>query len=75
MREAQAMNFKDFDAIQTGLLSFFLSSDCMQQASKIIVQNFPIKMSMYLFSDNTQLITRKMNYSATLHLALLSATN
>ena len=47
----------------------------MQQASKIIVQNFPIKMSMYLFSDNMQLITRKMNYLATLHLALLSATN
>ena len=46
----------------------------MQQAYKITIQNFPIKMSMYLFSDNTQLITRKINYSATLHLALLSAT-
>ena len=47
----------------------------MQEACKIIVENFPIKMSMYLFSDNMQLITRKINYSAMLHLALLSATN
>ena len=35
--------------------------DSMQKASKIIVENFPIKMSMYLFSDNMQLVTRKIN--------------
>ena len=47
----------------------------MQQASKIIVENFPIKMSMYLFTNNMQLVTRKINYPATHHLALLSASN
>ena len=48
----------------------------MQQASKIIVKNFPmIKMSNVLFSNNTQLVTRKINYSATHHLELLRANN
>ena len=62
--------------MQFRLVSYLVSYQVsMQQACKIIVENFPIKMSMYLFSGNMQLITRKINYSATHHLALLSATN
>ena len=83
MRKAHAMNFKGLNSsscsghsalMQLRLLYYLVSNQVsMQEASKP-VENFPPKISIY-YSETTQLVRRKINYSAMHHLVLLNATD